>query len=229
MNPQSGFSSRVHSCPWLLSINHPSKYQLINDQPTDEASNKSTNRNKPYHQILLPWYLCQGPALSTNQPFSQRLRLLCRPPLPPLEGSCQAVNQWTINQGSLLGSTPPTSSRLLPSNQPINHQSGFSSSVHPSHLQQAPAKQSINEPSIRVLVWVHSSPLQLDFVNKPSIKQSTYKWSTNQLNQCCRSESGSGSFVSTCFWASWIRIRILAKIVRKTFLLFCDYFLTFDL
>ncbi len=46
--------------------------------------------------------------------------------------------------------------------------------------------------------------------------------------QCCG--SGYGSTGSTCFWASWIRIRILislSKIVRKPwFLQFCDFLFT---
>ncbi len=185
-----------------------------------QSKNQPTETNHIFNLSSLDAW-CQGPARWTNQPFSQHLSLLWGSTLPPLLGSCQAINQWTINQGSLLGSntlpfgwilsinhqsnyqpinqsmkqsinqptkqtissnscpllpgvkvqpnqptnqpfsqrsnllygsTPPNSSRLLPSNKSINKPSGFSYRVHSSHLQQAPAKQSINEPSIRVLL-----------------------------------------------------------------------------
>ena len=50
--------------------------------------------------------------------------------------------------------------------------------------------------------------------------------------QCCGSEAGSGSVRSLCFWASWIRIRILPSPSKNSkkkpwFLLLFDFFLTF--
>ncbi len=145
-------------------INQLMKQQI--NQPKQTISSNS--------RPLIPSVKVQ-PDQPTNQPFSQHSHLLSGSMLPPIVGSCQTINQWTINQGSLLGSTPPSFSRLLPSNQAMNHQSGFSYRVHPSQFQQPPpSNQSINRQS-----WfssrVHSSPLQMDFVNKPPIKLSTYQ------------------------------------------------------
>ncbi len=94
---QSGFSSRVHSSytfGWILSINHQSNYQHINDQPIDDTINESTNPNKPNSCPLIPGVKVQ-PDQPTNQPFGQRSNLL-------------------------YGSTTTNSSRLLPGNQSIN-------------------------------------------------------------------------------------------------------------
>ncbi len=82
-------------------------YQHIN-QSMKQSINQPTKTN----------HICKFSSLDTwsrsspiNQPtnHSINVRASCAgPPLPPLVGSCQAINQSTINQGSLIRSTPPT-------------------------------------------------------------------------------------------------------------------------